>query len=476
MSVVRSEVEIVVQFAVGIGVAVSAAASSVLEIETSTAGGTSAIDDGRIETTYGGVGGFVIDDATLGVIETGGTIPDGLVGEADWVDVACTELGRLTIGGCRRASRLASFDGGSADITLVDPLRRWDPLRGSVVEPGLRGEFTAAGRTTLREGVRVRVVAKWQNETVPLFTGFVRDWPTQLGSFRAAERTVRCQDWFGVLANLSDRNAQAPVGSGETVTARIHRLLDVAGVPAEERDIGSSTVTLQSTTLAANVLTELKLTVACDGGDLWVTPGGVVTFRSLVEEMQEPRRWAPQTVVTNEPARDPSGAYTDAREVMPTKPPVVVSQREVKSRFDFARSGGTAQAVFDPTLTDMIGVKVFSRSDLILQTDAQVAALAQALLDLQPRDPIGLAEVTIDPSIDRQARLHTLRRQLGDRIGVRHRDVDGATTAKEGMVSGITHTIEPPRWVCVMATEDATDLIPFTIEQSAIESEHFIAF
>lgn len=477
MSSLTDAVTLTVQFAVGVGVNVAATPATVLEIETSTAGGSSAIDEGRIETTYGGIGGFVIDDATLGLIETGGVIPDELVPEADWVSVECTELGAVTIESCRRTSRLASFDGGTARITLVDPARRWDPVRASAVEPGLRGEFAFAGRTQLREGVRVRVLATFQGQPATLFSGFVSSWPTRLDWTRDAERTVQCHDWFGVLAKVADRNAGSPVGASDDITARINRLLDIAGVPAGERDIGSSIAGLQSTTLSQNLLTELKLTAACDGGDLWVTPSGVITFRSRVEQMQEGRRWSPQMTATNDADRTSSGAYTSTLEVAPSQPPVLAPLQEAKTRIELARVGGTAQTVNDTVLADEIGLSVFSRSDLILQNDSQVLELAQALMDLQPKEPVGLAEVQIDLGVVAQARIHGLQRRLGDRIAVRHRDPDSATITREGVITSITHEISPQRrWSCVMRTDDAEGIVPFTIETSAIESNHFISF
>lgn len=465
--------ELVVQFAVGVGVGVSSAVIvDVVEIET---GAGAEIGVGRIETTYGGIGAFVIADDVLGLIETGGTIPDELVPEADWVEVACTELGPVTIDGPRRSSPLASFEAGEMSVTLIDPARRWDPVRAVATEPGLRGDFAAGGRTQLREGVRVRCFGRAPGVTIPLFTGFVDEWPTTLNSHRDAERVVRCHDWFGVLAKTADRNASPVVGYGETVSERIHRLLDIAGVPADERDIGSSDTRIDSTNLARNLLTELKLTAACDGGDLWVSPAGVVTFRSLVDQMRESRRWSPQMVVTNDPYALGGGSGVSV-DVVPTKPPVIITSRERKSRFEIARVGGTAQVVSDFDLIAEFGLSVFARSDLPLLSDEQAGALAQQLLDLQSREPIALAEVHLDLRVDRQARSHGLQRMIGDRIATRHRDPDSATIALAGFVAGIRHEIDRRRWSCVMRTEDAQDVMPFTIETSAIESNHFISF
>jgi hypothetical protein len=465
-----------VEFAVGVGVGGAGATmpANVLEIETSTAGGTSAIDEGRIETAFGGIGGFVIDDPVLGLIETGGVIPDELVPEADWVDATC-DLTRLVVELPRRASRLASFDNGSASISLSDVDRRWDPLRASADVN--TGEFAVAGRTLLRRGVRTRVVARHDNEDVPLFTGFVDEWPTTATFHALATREVRCHDWFGVLAGR-DRLAVAPVGAGETVTARLHRLLDQAAVPAEERDIGTSTVTLQATTLAQNLLTELKMTAACDGGDLWVTPSGVITFRSRSEMMQDGRRWAAQHIATNdyaEPGKPPPGTVID---LLVATPPQLTQRDGTFSRIELARPGGTAQAVEDAALIDEIGVRSFARSDLLVETDAQVMELAQATMLLQPTAIVGVRQVVHDLSVRDQTRREALRRTVGDRIGLRWTDPVLVNTVRlEGVVAGGRHEIEmPASWQATFVLDDQTDIAPFAIEDSAIEGPHFISW
>lgn len=506
MSSIR-EVGLRVEFAVGVGVGGSGGAmpGDVFEIESSTSGGTSAIGDGRLETVYGGVGGFVIEDLTLGLIETGGVIPDELVGEADWVDATC-DLVRLTVESPRRATRLASFDAGTATVVLADVDRRWDPARADYAaslsaagdwsvwgdgllwgdglawgDTGGAGEFAVAGRTLLRSGVRVRVVARHLNEDVALFTGFVESWPTELAFHDAAQREVRCHDWFGVLARR-DRLAVPEVGAGETVTARLHRLLDQAAVPAAERDIGQSAVTMAATTLAQNLLTELKMTAACDGGDLWVTPAGVVTFRSRVEMMQEGRRWAPQHTAANASSTldmsDLPVAVWDYDDLGVAEPPLLAERDGVYSRIELARAGGAVQVAQDTVLADQIGVVSFTRSDFLAQSDTQIADLAQAVLVTQPIVAQGVRRIVHDLSVSDRARRHGLRRQVGDRIRLRWADpVIGGRLNRDGVVAGIRHDIETPAtWRVAYTLDDQTDIAPFTIEDSAIESGHFIAW
>ena len=428
--------------------------------------------------------GFTIEHPTLGKIETGGSIASGIVPEFSWVDVTAvgsTDLAveRITVRSCRRSSRMSSFDAGEAQFEVADPDRRWDPVRASALEVGLRGEWVdAAGRTKLRKGTRARIGARFRNEDRWLFTGFVSDWPTALSSDRDAVRTVRLHDWFGILAK-TDRVAQPTIiGTGETVSARINRLLDFAGVPASERDITASTVTMQGTYLGGNLLTEIKAAAACDGGDLWVTSEGIVTFRPLSVMMQERRRWAAQMVGTNDAALSSTGAYVSPVEVLPDVPPDIRQAEDIFGRIELARAGGTVQAVEDATILAIIGKATFTRTDFLLETDAQVLALAQAELGLQPREPVGLAEVEIDITTDRQARPHAFDREVGDRIGVRWRDpVLGSTLTREGLVAGITHEIEAnKKWRVTFTTQDASNLAPFQIGVSGIEAGNFIAW
>jgi hypothetical protein len=245
--------------------------------------------DGRIG--YGSIGAtqvaglFTIGDNTYGKIGVAGRIP----GPNDSLYVDLSSKAKMITTRNQKVSRFSTFDTGICSIEFTDADRSLDPLN-------LNGPYVINNTTTLlTRGRRVRISAVVDGvTTIPLFAGFVSEWPTSLDMFVDATRTIECYDWFGLLANY-DGYQQAPVGEGETVTARLHRFLDVVGVPMKERSIDTSTVTLAATDMSGNLLNNLKDTVAADGGDIWVSADGVITFKSKITIWTNPAAFKAHT-------------------------------------------------------------------------------------------------------------------------------------------------------------------------------------
>ena len=457
-----------VDFALGYGAIEAPPAKYKLAIGTGTVG----VSDARIG--YGAIGStqnagiFTIGDATYGQIGTGGRIPGDGVDDASYTPLE-SYTKQVTVA-LKKTSRFTGFDTGTCSITFNDHNRHLDPLN-------LDGPFVVNGVTQLTRGRRVRVWMDWMGARRYLFTGFVDTWPTKLEMFEASTRTIECTDWFGLLA-LYDGYEQTPVGAGETVTARINRLLDLVQVPAQDRDIGTSDVTLAATTLAGNLLGNIKAASASDGGHVWVSADGKVTFRSKVEIWAGNAANNTVWTVTNKGATldaDTGGTTT----LYASVPDVVES--DAYSGIFLARDGGTTQLATDSTLKDRIGWITYERSDLVCETDTQVANLATYMLAAQPQDNhFQVSAITVRPDVHAHARSMALAHGLFDRVSVEYASpVSGVSTVtRAGLITGREHTIVTsagtPTWATRFTLEDVTGLNAFRIGRSVIGSDDFI--
>lgn len=453
---------ITVEMAIGLGAIEESDAALVLEIETETAGTSSAaLGTASIETSWSGLGWFTIEDDPDGKIETGGLIADETVSESDWVDVTAS-VSAQTIRHLK-PSRFGAFDARTATLTLLDDeTRTWDPLNMS-------GPYVAGSTSLLREGMRVRVTATYGGVSTRLFTGFVAAWPVSLGTWPAAEVVVECHDWFALLARAQTAELGVAVGSGETVDARIHRILDAASVPLVERDIGTSTVTCQATTLGGNALSMLRAAAASDGGEIWVAPDGRVTFRSWAEMWTSDQRNLTQWTLTNAPTGAAAECDYDG------DPLVSNDLRDTISRAILQRVGGAEQDAVDSGLLALYGSRAFSRTDLVNSSDTAVLDLAAAIVATQPTMPVRISSVTIRPDIHTSALTMALAARLFDRVTVSHEQITGDTLVRDALVVGVEHRIEDVRWATTLTLQDCTDLIVFTLGTSEIESVDMFA-
>jgi len=415
--------------------------------------GTASVSDARIGHGAIGVtqrtGAFTIGHATYGRIGTGGRIPGDWFAEASFVAVeaSCRSV-QITRS---KPGRLSSFDTATCTIVLNDSSRDFDPLNTG-------GPYTAGGTTLCRRGRRVRVYTTYEGVRRYLFSGFVDSWSASLTQFEAATRTVECSDWAGLLA-LYDGYEKPAVGAGETVDVRINRWLDLVEVPATNRDIGTSTVTLQSTTLADNALTAIKQAAACDGGDVWISADGKVTFRSRVAKWASTRTLTTQFAVTN--ANTLTGTETTYGGV-----PEITESDTITGVF-LAAAGSTSQIATDTALKDLFGWITHERTDLINSSDADVLALANYLIRSQPAQPHLVRAVEVRPDIHAHARPLALTSLIWDRVSVTYTAPVASvpTMTSVGLIVGVEHLITAgaaPSWRARFLLEDITGVDPAT--------------
>lgn len=187
--------------------------------------------------------------------------------ELTWTNITPYVLGPITTKRGFSADG-ESWEAGSASITL-------DNRDGRFSVANVHGPYRVNGVTQLRRWRPVRITATASYGNFDIFRGYAIEWSEEADQFSPTV-DLRLTDEFGILARL-DGLAQASQGGGELAGARIRRILASAASTASV-DIDLGATTLQATTLAANVVGELKLTAASDGGSVWVGGNGAVIF------------------------------------------------------------------------------------------------------------------------------------------------------------------------------------------------------
>lgn len=211
---------------------------------------------------------FHLDDSVRGKLDTN-TLAAGDL----FTDVTQFVTSVNTRRGATRADGpTLRYEAGTCTITFNNNDRRFDPTN-------LSGPYVAGGVTQVEPMRAVRIRATYNGQTWPLWRGFTDQWSVAYDGPNKSTASVTCFDAFGVFS-AHDRIAVAPVGAGETTSARVGRILDSISWPTGDRMIGTGEETVQATTLADNVLSELQLTADTELGDFFMDADGRVRFRA----------------------------------------------------------------------------------------------------------------------------------------------------------------------------------------------------
>lgn len=399
----------------------------------SVCGGTVSL---AVEIAFASGSGFGVWDESVWDSATWG--PD-----VTWTDVSAYLLHENGINVDRAFSRdLQGWNPGTCSFVLNNTDGRFSPTN-------LSGPYVTAGVTEVRpwRPVRIRATHVSSGVTYDVFRGYILSWGEvwERGA-NLAQTTVSCVDELASLGRF-DGFEQAAVGSGDTFGARMHRILNNAGHVGDRNiDVGSHT--FQSTTLAGNAVTELKLTADSEGGTLWIDADGTVVGEGQESVLSDSRSNTVQWVLSDSPG---AGEYP-YRDV-----DLAYDGDLVENVVSLARSGGTEQSASDLDSRALYGDKRYSRSDLVCSNDTQVAALATLRL-LRHVDPeLRMTAVHVKaPRSDTDLFPLILGAKPLDRLRVERTPPGGDAINQQVFVSGIHHRIDTVSWATKFDTSSTT--------------------
>ena len=400
---------------------------------------------------------FIIGSSLIGGTDvlTGRAI----VGQGSW-----EELGDRCLRVQTRRGRQRALDGYAAG-TLSAELDNSD---GELDPTYTAGTYSSGGVSRVRSMAGVDLTATYEGVTYDIWSGFADNWMPRLGYPEGGGTTLTATDAFKIFAGINPAE-QSSQGAGELTGARIERILELAGWSSTLRDVDAGVETHQATTLAQPILTQLRLAADSEAGHLYMGADGKVTFRSRRSRLVNPRSTISQWTF---------GDASDDSEICPVA--MVPSNSDDVTRNDWrvARTGGTevirqhADVVTAPYIA-----RTFTRSDLSLETDAQVTAFAERGLRIFGESRPRVESMVFEPDGRPDQFPVLLSLLFGDRVtvNVRHPRT-GNLWSQDYFVEGVDHDIpvreSGGKWRTTVWLADATKFPtePFIIGQSLIGS------
>jgi hypothetical protein len=362
-----------------------------------------------------------------------------------WTDV--TKWVR-TIKTDRQFSReIQAWQAGTATLVLDNRDARFSP-------DNLSGPYVTAGLTGIRPRRPIRIRATYSSVTYYLYQGYVMSWDESWVPGRGtgtgdAYVTLSCIDEWGQLSGFNGLG-DTPVGAGELSGIRVNRILDNAGYTGA-RNVMVGRVAMQATMLNSNAATELQLVTDSEGGGIFVDANGAITFEDEYALMEQTRSNTVQGTFT-----DTTGLKYSVSDVQ-----LAYSGDAIKNFVSYMRVGGTEQTVSDGTSIGLYGPvpQIEKRTDLIPDSDAQVAALATFFLYRYKDPDKRIVSFTVKPARSPSTLYpQVLGRRVRDLIQVTRKPPGGVTFTRNCHIAGIHHTIDKSRheWTTVFDLWDAS--------------------
>lgn len=378
---------------------------------------------------------FAWGDSATDNLDAGNVWGGGSVGPTPpagrlWVDVTC-DVRRLEthLGGTKADGALSKTDAGTCAFTLADPDRAYDPLNPD-------SPWQYAGRSRLAPGTPVWVWAETVHETGVLqtwrmFTGTVDSWQ-EAWKLRPQEREAQvvASDATKTLVNL-DWGEQPAVGAGDTVAQRIERILTYYGYTGS-RNLDTSAITLQATTLAQSGWELIGRATDDELGFVWIDRLGVLQFRNR----DSWKTLSPPVLEVG----CPSGydAVTDAQ---------VTGAGRMRNAIYAGNTGGAVQVARSEPSISLYGPQNYKRTDLGMQNNSQAAAWATFLLQVNAYPRPHIDTVTITPRFTPAMWPALLGlRMIQDRVRVQWQPPGEPLVDAIGRVLGVEHSISRHSW------------------------------
>lgn len=297
----------------------------------------------------------------------------------------------------------------------------------------------------IRPGRELRIRARHVATGVeyPVWRGWVEAIDDAFAPASVPVASFSGQDGYAQLAHI-DLPEQSPVGGGELSSARVTRLLDVAGWPVEWRDLDVGRVTVQATNLARPIADDLGITADSEGGAVFADREGRIAFRNRDWLRTDPVATTVQATVGGAAQQVCAASYETTR-----------NAGDIVNDVQLARAGGTMQRFVNTASISRYRQRSYSRSDFICETDAQIALLAQRILNARAGGQVRIPKLTVVPTDDPAEWSFVLGVDYGWRLEVHYPATDGTDWVRTVIVQGVAHKITPDRWECELRVDDA---------------------
>ena len=377
---------------------------------------------------------LILDDTLKGKLDT------ALLGDTDtWVDLSDKDMSWSTrVGSTRVDGPVLRYEAGTATTLFNNSDRDLDPTN-------LAGPYVAAGETQVEPMRPVRFRATYSGTTYPIWHGFADSWKITYEGETWSSVVLTATDAFQVFESY-DRSASGSVGASEDTGARIDRILDSIGWPAEFRDIAVGDTTLQATDLSGVALSELQLAAETEAGEFYIGPDGDAVFRNRLAMLTETRSNTSQATFG-----DGGGAE------LPYQSVDLEYDNRIYNLVRITREGGSEQTAQDASSQSAYLTHVYSRTGLLMEDDATASSYAGFVLHMGKNPELRFARLKLFPLRDPDLWPQVLGRQIGDRITVIRRPPGGGDPIERDVfIRGIEHSVTPGQWDTTFVLQSAT--------------------
>ncbi len=368
---------------------------------------------------------------------------------ADVVDVSDIAL-RVSI---RRGRNriLNNFEAGTATVVLEDTNGDYNPQ--SVTSP-YYGKLLP-----LR---KIRIYADYDDgggtQRYYIFSGYITSFDNtfKLGLDEVSTVTFQCVDAFRLLQTVNITTV-AGSSAGQTTGARLENLLDIASFPTSQRviDVGDTTVQADPAT-SRTLLAACQTIEQTELGGFFIDSQGKAVFLS-------------RSTVSLKADETPLMFNDNGTDISYQSIDFAYDDTQIFNDITITRLNGSPQTVQSTSSIESFFIHSGSRSDLLMQSDAEALDQASMLLNARENallriDSIGLNLMDSDASNRIVAGLES---DLFTLINVTKTGQAASTFTLELFVQGINHDITPNTWQTTFLT--AEPIIQSFILDSAIQ-------
>lgn len=363
---------------------------------------------------------FQLDDTVKGVLDN---TTYTLGGAFSLVDV--TEYVRSITISRGRSRLLDRTQAGSANITLDNRARLFDPTAGTAVSP-------YSSSIVPRKNVQVSV------DDQPVFSGLVDDWNLDYDISGDSTTTAVCVDGFVTLGQVAVGTATR---SAELSGTRIASVLTEADWPSSKRALDAGEVSLQADTPGenTNTLAYLQTVTDTEFGAFFMSRTGLATFID----------------------RDGAQDFTNPTVLGGTGIPISSVQidygtEQLYNDVTISRENGGTAVVTDSTSQTAYGISEFSKSGLLFDNDTDLDTLADYLLT-RYKDPvyrIQQVSVLMD-GLGTADRAAVAALDIAAPLQVTFTPAVGSAITQYATLDRIEHTISPASHVVTLSMSQA---------------------
>ena len=373
---------------------------------------------------------FILDSSSFGILDTNvlADAPADIVDITPQVRKISTRRGRNRI--------LANFEAGTATVTLNDPNSDFNPQNPA---------SPYYGKLLPLRKIRIysETILSGNPVNINLFSGYITTYDTTFyqGTTEDATVTLQCVDGFRLLANVSTEIPPVPgCTAGQLSGARVESLLDFADFPDSLMLLEPGNTTMQADPGGnRSILQAIQTVEQSEFGAFFMGRDGKATFfdRDTVSILAD--------VTPKE--------YTDIYPLGVNQYPYsfvdfAFDDQLVLNDVSITRLGGVPQIVTDQPSIDTYFYKSGTRTNLLMQTDAEALDQAQMLVASRKNADLRIDSMTLDlnSDISELNTFNNLRLDIYTLINITKSMPGGSTITRELFVQGVNHEITPGNW------------------------------